>query len=65
MDTKGRGGYLHKFYNELVNSEGLVHQPVDERYRSVVSEDQVNAVNYLNKQKFEIHEDMLDYLLEQ
>ena len=64
-ETEPKGGYLHKFYNELVNSEGLVHQPHDARYQSVVSEDQIKAVNYLNCQKFEIHGDMLDYLLKE
>jgi hypothetical protein len=57
------GGYLHELYNELVNSKGLVHQELGSSFRSTIGEDQINAVNYLNAQQFEINEDMLDYLL--
>jgi DNA-directed RNA polymerase len=63
-DGLGSGGYIHELYNELVNSKGLVHHEVSTQIRSVIGEDQINAVNYLNAQKFEINEDMLDFLLE-
>jgi hypothetical protein len=57
------GGYIHELYNELVNSKGLVHQELGSQFRSVIGEDQINAVNYLNAQKFEINGEMLDFLL--
>lgn len=59
------GGYLFNLYNELVNSKGLVHQELGSRYHSTIGEDQINAVNFLNAQKFEINEDMLEHLLEE
>lgn len=49
----------------MVNSKGLVHQELGSRYRSSIGEDQINAVNYLNAQQFEINEDMLEHLLEE
>lgn len=57
------GGYLHPLYNDLVNSKGLVHQEQGTNVQSVIGNDQINAVNYLNGQEFEINEEMLMFLL--
>lgn len=65
LDDERSGGYLHSLYNELVNSKGLVHQEVGSSLKSKIGVDQINAVNYLNGQQFEINEDMLDFLVKE
>lgn len=47
----------------MVNSKGLVHPEIGSRIRSQISEDQINAVNFLNYQEFMINDEMLEYLL--
>lgn len=59
-----RGGYLHSIYNDLVNSKGLVHQCVNNKYPSEVSKIQIESINYLSSQPFEINRDQLDFLME-
>jgi len=63
LNEKQSGGYLYKFYNEMANRDGLIHQDPSNSHPSEICIDQVNAVNFLNNQKFEINEEMLDYLL--
>lgn len=40
-----------------------MHHDVQAIFKSVIGEDQINAVNYLNAQQFEVNSDMLDFLL--
>ena len=47
----------------MANRDGLIHQDPSNSHPSEICIDQVNAVNFLNNQKFEINEEMLDYLL--
>lgn len=65
LNSESSGGYLHYLYNELVNSKGLVHQEQGTNVQSVIGNDQINAVNYLNAQEFVINEEMLMFLLKE
>jgi DNA-directed RNA polymerase len=58
------GGYITSEMRSIINKEGIfIKQNFKHEYKSIVSNIQVDTINYLNKQKFRINKEMLEFLL--
>src|SRR5882724_1161915 len=58
------GGYITSEMRRIINKEGFfIKQNFKNEKKSVASNIQVDTINYLNKQKFRINKEMLEFLL--
>nr|QWO71453.1 RNA polymerase [Calocybe gambosa] len=59
------GGYLLSEFNELNKNNDIIRNNPNMRDNSLVSDKQIDTVNYLNSIPFEINKTMLNYLLQE
>nr|QWO71442.1 RNA polymerase [Termitomyces titanicus] len=62
VESEDEGGYINCQYKNLINAN-LVHRNKRNRYKNELGIVQYDTINYLNKQRFKIDKDMLDFLL--
>lgn len=57
------GGYYLDQFNELSRNNNIIIQNSFNKFDSILNEDQINSVNFLNSRAFEINKEMLYYVV--
>lgn len=57
------GGYYLDQFNELSKNNDIIRKNSTNKFDSILSKDQINTVNFLNKRSFVINKDLLDYII--
>ena len=59
------GGYYLSEFNELSKNNNIIRQHIYNKYDSVLSVDQIDTINFLNKIPFEINKDVLKIVVKE
>nr|QWO71443.1 RNA polymerase [Termitomyces sp. T8] len=59
------GGYYLDEYNELNKNNKLIRENNFNKFESLISEDQINTINFLNSKAFEINKETLDFIIKE
>ncbi|OSX56101.1 hypothetical protein POSPLADRAFT_1087357, partial [Postia placenta MAD-698-R-SB12] len=59
------GGYYLDQYNELSKNNQVIRQHPYNKFNSVISEDQIKCINFLNNIPFKINKDMLNIIIKE
>ena len=59
------GGYYLDQFNELSKNNQIIRQHVYNKFNSLISENQINSINFLNNISFKINKDMLDIVIKE
>jgi len=62
LQLESSGGYYIDEFNELSSSNNIIRQNTFNKYDSLISNTQIETINFLNSRAFEINQEVLDVL---
>jgi hypothetical protein len=62
LQLESTGGYYIDEFNELSSSNNIIRQNTFNKYDSIISNTQIETINFLNSRAFEINQEVLDVL---
>lgn len=63
LQLENTGGYYIDEFNELSSSNTIVRQNTFNKYDSIISNHQIETINFLNSREFEINQEVLSVLM--
>jgi len=65
IEIKEIGGYYLDQFNEISKNNQIIRQHVYNKYNSLISENQINSINFLNNRAFKINKEILELVIKE